>query len=336
MKKLNIKKSAADLGKTLILPVAVYLLFFILSRALGTGKFGLPASTKIILQQAMVSTCIAWAMSLNMMSGRWDFSMGAIVILTSILAAPVARVLDIGGVGLLLASLVIAVCLSTINGVLYNLMRLPSLVLSIGLLLIYEFCMVVLFGGVGAKASGAAMTIFGRSPYVFILGLVMALIFYLAYSHSLFGYEVRSLAYGQQIAVNIGVNEKKSAVLCYAFCGLFLGAAATINLSVSGGIESNPSFNNDMGIMFDAFPAVFIGMYLRKYTNFTFGLFIGALTMKLLTAGILTLSLPSSMQNIGTGLFLLLFITFSTNQTKIYEARARRRRGEEILARQRQ
>lgn len=148
--------------------------------------------------------------------------------------------------------------------------------------------------------------------------------FYIIYSHTRFGYNVRSLGNNQLIATNIGVNEKRNTILCYVLCGVFLGVASCINVSMKGTIEASSTFNNNMGMMFTAFPAVFIALYLSRYVNFTVGVFIGAFCIKMLTAGILALGLPSEIQDIGVGLFLFLFIALTTNQGRFSDWRLRR------------
>ena len=58
----------------------------------------------------------------------------------------------------------------------------------------------------------------------------------------------------------------------------------------------------------------------------TVGVMLGSLTMKLLTSGMLALGIPAALQNVGIGVFLMLFIAFTTNQEKFKEARDIRKR----------
>ena len=84
--------------------------------------------------------------------------------------------------------------------------------------------------------------------------------------------------------------------------------------------------------MFEAIPPVFIGFFLMKYTNLTTGVIIGTLTMKLLTAGMLAVGIPSAMQNVGVGLFLLIFMVITHNQSKFYDMRKARGRVAAVTA----
>lgn len=324
---MNIKRFASNTWKTIIWPLAIYAVFLAATKLLQTGStFGDLVSMETIVKQSLLTAMIALAMSSNMINNRWDFSMGIICVVTSFIAAPIVKDNNLDSWWLLGLCIVICTVLCLINGVLYLVIKVPSLVISIGMLLVYESLTLIINGGAGARLSGMKFTQFGRSPYIYILSLVMLLIFYIVYSHTRFGYNVRSLGNNQIIANNIGVNEKLNTILSYALCGVFLGVASCINVSMKGNIEASSTFNNNMGMMFTAFPAVFIGLYLSRHVNFTVGVFIGAFCIKMLTAGILATGLPSAVQDIGVGLFLFLFIALTTNQSRFLDWKARRRR----------
>ena len=323
---VKVKNIGLNLVKTLSLPIGMLLLFIFLSRLVGSGGFGSWASIKMIAQQTMTGSCIALAMACNLINNRWDFSIGLIVVLSAILSVPIAEALGWGAIGLLICTVGAAVVLCMINAVLYLLIKVPTLVISIGTMIAYESWALVWRGGTGAKISDTSMLIFGRSPWIFILGLTAGIVFYILYTKTTFGYNVRSLAGSQFLAVSSGIREKRNLLGCYVLCGIMLGCAAVMNLSISGVVQAPIKFNGAMGMMFEAFPAVFIGLYLVRYTNLTIGIFIGTFTMKLLTAGMLSLGIPSSMQTFGIGVFLVVFLAITTNQAKFSEYRQIKKR----------
>jgi ribose transport system permease protein len=322
---MNIKRIYSNIWKTLVWPVAIFVFFLVMTRLLQTeSTFGSWASMDSIVNQALLTAMMALAMSCNMINGRWDFSMGIIMMVTSFIASPIIRNNQLNSWALLVLCVVICTILCLINCLLYLVIKVPTLVISIGMLLIYESLVMIINNGGGARLSGMRYTQFGRAPQIYILCAVMFVAFYIIYSHTRFGYNVRSLGNNQLIATNIGVNEKRNTILCYVLCGVFLGVASCINVSMKGTIEASSTFNNNMGMMFTAFPAVFIALYLSRYVNFTVGVFIGAFCIKMLTAGILALGLPSEIQDIGVGLFLFLFIALTTNQGRFSDWRLRR------------
>ncbi len=333
---MTFKRIAGNTWKTLIWPVAIYVLFLVLCKIFSPqAAFGTWKSVDGIIKQAILCALIAMAMACNMLNDRWDFSMGIICVCTSFIAAPIAKALCAGMIAengkttapsWVLAGLCIVICmiLCLINAALYLIIKVPALVISIGVMLVYETLVRVVNGGSGARLSGLSYTLFGRSPWIYIIAIAAFIIFFIIYTFTKFGYNVRSLGNNQIIANNIGVNETKNVILSYLLCGFILGIAAVVNVGLKGNIEASSTFNNNMGMMFQAFPAVFIGLYLSRYTNFTIGIFIGAFCIKMMTAGVLALGLPSAVQDIGVGAFLFFFIALTTNQGRFLDWSARK------------
>ena len=322
---MTVKRIVSNTWKTLIWPVAIFVVLFVLIRIFSPASaFGTWKSLNSIFIQGILSALIAMAMTCNMLNDRWDFSMGIICVTTSFIASPIVTRFQLGSWGLLVSCIVICVILCLINAGLYLLIRVPMLVISIGLLMVYETLNRVINNGKGATLAGKVYTLFGKAPWVYILALVTFLIFLVIFTYTKFGYNVRALGNNQAIANNIGVKEPKNVVLSYILCGVILGVAACVNASMKGNIEASSTFNNNMGMMFTAFPAVFIGLYLYRYTNITWGIFIGAVCIAMMKAGVLALGLPSAVQDIGVGAFLFFFIALTTNQGRFLDWSARR------------
>lgn len=333
---MTVKRIVGNTWKTLIWPVAIYVLFFILCKIFSPqAAFGTWKSVDGVIKQAILAGLIAMAMACNMINDRWDFSMGIICVCSSFISAPIAKALSAGILEgnkkstapswvLLLVCILVCMCLCLINALLYLILKVPALVISIGVMLVYETLVRIVNGGSGARMSGINYTLFGRSPWIYIIAIIVFLIFAFIYTFTKFGYNVRSLGNNQIIANNIGVNEKKNVILSYLLCGFILGVAAVVNVGLKGNIEASSTFNNNMGMMFQAFPAVFIGLYLSRYTNFMVGIFIGAFCIKMMTSGVLALGLPSAVQDIGVGAFLFFFIALTTNQGRFLDWSARK------------
>ena len=78
--------------KVVMLPVFVYLLFFICSG----GAFGKPASLIMNLKQTLAPTLISFAMCSNMLCNRMDLSAGAVVMLSAMFGAKMVYLYGIG------------------------------------------------------------------------------------------------------------------------------------------------------------------------------------------------------------------------------------------------
>lgn len=320
------KNIAGNIVKSLLLPAGMFLGLFILTRFIGRGQFGTVDNLLSVLRNTMLGSCISLAMACNLLNGRWDFSIGMMVILCPVLAMPIVDKLNIGIPGLLIVCIVIGLLLGLLNGVTYLVIRVPAIVTSLGFYVIYESVITVYNGGSGARIRDFSMLKLAQFPYIFIVAGVGFAVFYVLFTHTRFGYNVRALAKSQALAVNSGINERRNVIGCYLLCGFLVAIAGIIYVCMTGTLLADMRQNGSSTIMFEAIPPVFIGFFLMKYTNLTAGVIIGTLTMKLLTAGMLAMGIPSAMQNVGVGLFLLAFIAFTSNQGKFFGARKSRKR----------
>jgi len=324
MDKTRFAEGIKNTFRVIIWPIGVYLIFFVLSKILKAGEFGSWSSVKMMLLQSVPNAIVAWGMVGNMMSGRWDFSIGNMIVLSCLAGAPLARIIGIGPAGAILSCAAVGALLGMLNGIVYLKVKIPMLLISIGMMKIYECAGYLINGGEPARLSGK-LALFGRSPYIFYIGIIMFLFFHYMYTHTAFGKEYYALRDGQGIAVSLGVDESTNAFICFLICGICAGVAGCLYLSISGAMKSSPLYNNSMGMMFNAFAPVFIGRYLSKYTNISIGIFIGSFTMKMLMSGVIAVGMPSAMQNVGNGIFLIIFMAFSVNQERIIEWNERRR-----------
>ena len=115
-KKSNISRILANMVKSLIMPVVVYVIFTVVT----AGKFGNWSIIVTVLRTTVVPMLIAMSMSMPMMMGMWDFSSGAVVYAAAILGANVAAATNTGVWGLCVSAMLIALLLTAFSGFLYD------------------------------------------------------------------------------------------------------------------------------------------------------------------------------------------------------------------------
>lgn len=303
--------------KSLLLPVVVYLFFTLVSRF----RFGSLNTLSAIARQAVQSIVFAYAIYGNMALGMWDFSAGANLVLSAIIGGQMTLALGTGLFGLLLFSILTAVILNLITMLVQHLLQLPSIIVTLGLSMIYETASALVFEGKGVNLLPIrSETVLGKSPYCFIVLAVCALAFYIAHNHTLFGYRVRSLGQGGGLSRSIGVPELRTKVAAAIFGGVLLGVAAVI-MSCQQNSAAPKTGLSSVSLVFDVIMGVLIGSYLTKYCDVTFAVAIGVFTMKMLGSGLLSLGLSATLQNVATGIFMLVFIGIASNQDKVANRR---------------
>lgn len=322
----KVKDYLLRIAKSLLLPLLVYLVFLVF----GNGRFGSGASMLVIARQSVMPILLSFALAFNMSIGMWDFSAGGVVYVACIVGGNLALLTGTGIVGLLIFCVLTAVFMTTITALLYNFMKVPSMVLTVGLVMVYEASTFVLFKGKGVLISGD-ITILSRAPYCFIILAVMFGIFYVVFNYTSFGHNVRALGNGQLIARNAGLSPGKTKFKSFLFGGLFLGVAAVINISTKGKLTAATSMAS-VSTVFDAMMGIFIGLFLTKYCNMAFGVAIGAFTMKMLNTGLIALGLSTTVRDISSGLFLLIILIISNNQGLFADMKSKRIRAREANA----
>ena len=276
--------------KVVMLPVFVYLLFFICSG----GAFGKPASLIMNLKQTLAPTLISFAMCSNMLCNRMDLSAGAVVMLSAMFGAKMVYLYGIGLIPFALIVVGAGIVLGTISGVMYMLLRVPAIVTALGVCMVYE-TLSNLASISWVTAINGEITTLGRFPY---------------------GYNVRACASSQRIAKNSGVNTKKTAFLCYVVSSLFLGVAALLKISIQGSIDT-PMYMSSTNIIFNCMLGIYVGLALEQYCNLVIGIFIGNFILNMLTTGLLSMGLSASLQDTASGIFLLVIMIFTYNNQRV-------------------
>ena len=322
-----VKNSLASIA----IPLGVFIILQLICTLSGVS-FLSSGNYKSLVVNIFYIMFIGCGLYFNIPSGRFDFSVGAIIVLSSIIGGNIALKLGFGGIGLLICCLVCGALLGAISGLAYVLLGLPATVVSLGVTLVFESLTFILFDGKGVVLIGKNYMLYLiQFPYIYILGAVIFVALIILVNFTKFGYNYRALAVGQHIAVNTGINEKVNAVLCYTLCGALSAAAGVLTLSRTGTASASLGLGSIMA-MFSGFLPMFIGGIIAKYSEAITGIFFGAVASSLLNAGFASLGMSLSAQNIIGAFILLGFLVYSRNEHKFKEyTLIRKRKTEAIL-----
>ena len=300
---MNRDKKLMNVVKTLILPVALYVLFAILAPHNFVSWTGL----KVILASASVYTLIGWGVCFNLVVGTWDFSAGAAIALAGCVAADAAN--KYGIIGLIVAAVTVTWGCEILTGLVYKLLRIPTLITTIGMLLVYEML-------TGLYNSGMPITVpssmqkLGAFPYIFILLILGGIIFEILYNHTVFGHNVKAVGHGAHVAKTVGINPAKVKFLCFVAGGAIISIASIAYLCYGGTSAAKSNFST-MDAIFSPMMGVTVGLALEKYCKLLYGVFIGEISIKIIAQGLIAMGASSSAQKIVTGVALLCVFTFS-------------------------
>lgn len=263
------------------------------------------------LRQSVVPALICYGIMLNMTVGMVNFSAGAVILSASIIGGNLAQITGTGAVGLAVFTVVIGVACCALTGALYNAMRVPCMVLTIGMMLIFEAFPRQLFNyGVNLSSS---YTFLALSPWCFIILAIMMAVFYVVYNLTAFGHNLRAIGANQAISNSVGLNLDKTKLLSFVIAGLFIGVAALLYVSTNAELHPVAAMAS-MQIMMDGFMGMFMAMFISRYCNTAFAVPISVFTMKMISNGFVGLGMSATVRDITNGFILLVLLTISANQ----------------------
>ena len=324
-------------GGILVIPLLCLLASVLMCRSFGTALFKDSLSLSTFFYGLAYLSLVAFAVSINLHSGRFDFSISSIIILSS----TVVIMLACKGVGnmplLLLAGLAAGLLGGLVSGSLYLLLRLPPMIVSLGVALLYEAIAYIIAGGTESNRVvtlqpeiSNSMKVFigsnGGSPINVCLILAVALIFMiLVFHYTRFGYDYRALQSGQTIAVNTGAKEYRNALICYVIAGGLAGVAgflfgAQIQYTrVSGYLNFGT-----VSKMFDAFCPLFFAGFVGRYCNKQISIVVSVIGYEFLQLAFgnmnaVNTTFTSTIYGIINSVILVLFLIYLNNENKVVE-----------------
>ena len=301
---------------TLLFPTAIFLVMWAVCAAnpkcYVNGDFIFLTSDMIrqVFLTACQSTCVALAIWLQLKNGRFDFSGGASMILTAIVA---------GNIGLMTRSPVLMLLVAAVTGVavslgvaaVYSYGRLPIVIATIGVTLLYESLTYIIFGGNGVSTvySDTVLSLFGRAPMA-IVPTVIAVVTFLVYDQfTTAGRKGKILSRNQSAGVNIGIDEVKIVFVSYVFRGIIIGMAAVIYVSQNK-VDPQSGLATS-GIMFSYIVPVYMGTFIGMASTDYIGIMVSSVGMAILNYGLSCMNLGAGgMQQIIMGIFVLGFYSF--------------------------
>lgn len=303
---ITMKKLMKNLS-VLLIPLSLYLLFSIAA----PNRFGHINSMFVIFQQSLIPMVIGLGMCFSMTAGLFDLSVGAEIILASILGGMACS--RFGLAGLIIGCILGGVMITLITGTLYRLLRIPSLVVSMGMVMVYEVISTALLGRTGLIMLAKEHSFLGNPPYNIMIVAVACTIFYLLFYRTKFSHHLRAVGSEERLAVSVGINAKKIKFLAYLSGGVFIGIAALMTISFAGSAGTKLNMES-LTMVFQPMMGLMIGLELQRSTNLIVGIFIGEFAIAMIFTGLIAMGMPGTMQDVVLGMFLLIVMIITNNR----------------------
>jgi ribose transport system permease protein len=299
------------IGLSAAFPLLVFTVMLIITQATGISYYVSGDLWRFVSVDASLTSVIAIAIYMQFKEGRFDFSGGATMILTAIIAGNLAVRTGENPVVFMIFCLFIGVALSIITACVYILTRMPIIICTIGITLFYESLTYLVFDAGGLSImTRPGLAMFGNIPAIYIPFLLAVLVFVFYSYITVPGRRGKLLANNQKAAVNIGISEKRNVIITYIYCGFILGMGAVMYGSKN---IVHPQANlSTSSILFSYIVPAFIGMFIGLASIDAIGVVIAAIGMSFLNYGLNCMGVGSGgYQQIIFGLFMFAFYAFS-------------------------
>jgi ribose transport system permease protein len=303
-------------GKTkgsLILLVLLVLSWAVF-KIITPGNFGAPAQLLQYFQASLMATTGAVGFYFVMVMGMFDFSIGANIILSSVVGCVMADRFGLGYVGFIVGSIICATIVGLLNGLFYVKLRIPSMIVTTGLALIYESLANYISAGV-VQTLPSDMRFFGSIQGSIILSVIAFIVAYILLNYTKIGTYTYAIGSDEFVAKNMGINVNKYKVLAFMISGAFFGVEAILSISYGSSMVAVTGMSS-MSRNFTPTMGCFFGMAFRKYGIPIQAIVIGEFMINIIFYGFIALGAPTAIQDVITGLALLIVITLTTKVDK--------------------
>ena len=183
-------------GKTLgyVVLVLLVIVSWAIFKIATPSNFGKPSNLLSYFEASIMVSAGAVGFFFVMVMGMFDFSIGANIMLSSIVGTVLASRLGLGYPGLIIGCILCGALVGTLNGFLYVKLHIPSMIVTTGLALIYEAVASYIAGSQSATLP-SDLRAFGSMPGNLILALIAFAVAYLLLNYTRIG---RSQEHGYQ------------------------------------------------------------------------------------------------------------------------------------------
>lgn len=312
--KTTEKKKLSGKAKGYLILIVLLVASWVIFKIATPGNFGSPKQMLQYFQASLLAATGAVGFYFVMVMGMFDFSIGANIVLSSILGCVLATNFGLGYVGFVVGSIVCGALVGLLNGAFYVKLRIPSMIVTTGLALIYEAVANYIAGGV-EQTLPSDMRAFGSMPGNVILAVISFIVAYIFLNYTKVGTYTYAIGSNEFVAKNMGINVNRYKVIAFLISGAFFGVEAILSISygssmvaVTGMASMSRNFIPTMGCFF--------GMAFRKYGIPIQAIIIGEFVINIIFYGFIALGAPTAIQDVITGLALLIIITLTTRVDK--------------------
>ncbi|CAA9456872.1 MAG: Predicted L-rhamnose ABC transporter, transmembrane component 2 [uncultured Rubrobacteraceae bacterium] len=291
-------------------PALVFLAVLLVAFSLSSDEFLSGSNLESILVSVAVLGTIALAVNQVILCGEIDISTGSMMGLCAVAAGAVAT--STGGLILpLLTGVAVGALAGAANGLLVTLGRIPSIIVTLGMLYALRGVILLVTGGTwitgipdGTRVLGTG-SVLGIEYPVFVL-LILFVVMEMVSRHSTWGRNVFAVGGNRRASRLAGLPIDRVRFLSFVLVGVFVGIASIIYLGRAGSVQTNTG----TGLELQVVAAVVIGgTSISGGRGSTLAALTGAVLIGVILNGLILVGVPGIWQDAVLGALILLAVT---------------------------
>lgn len=293
-----------------MLPFAAIILVFILFKILQPGRFGTMNSISILLQQTLMQSILGCGLYFLNEMGIFDMTLGANMIISAMAGCWLS--VSFGWAGLILGGLLTGMVIAMIGGQFMTRLEINPMIISVGLIIIYEAISTILTQGAYALQVQEQYRVLGKAPVNVIISLLILGLSAVLAVRTRFGLYVNAIGSNASVAESMGIDVPRYKGYAFLYGGICAGTMGIVNICYSNSMGAASGLSSAASIFTPLMACLFAGAY-KRYMNPILALVLGSLFMNLIANGLLTNGLESSLQNVFIGIMLLILVHSSSS-----------------------
>ncbi|MBO9100701.1 MULTISPECIES: ABC transporter permease [unclassified Rhizobium] len=293
--------------EVLLFGVAILIFIFnSLASPYFLDAYNLSDATYNFTEKAM----IAFAMALLIIAGEIDLSVAAIIALASTAMGYAAQA-GVDTVGLVAIGLGVGLLCGLFNGILVSVLKLPSIVVTIGTMSLFRGISYIVLGDQAFGSYPEDFAFFGQGYVVwvfsfeFVLFLVLAILFAILLHATNFGRQVYVIGNNEFAARFSGIPVERIKFILFLLTGVMSGLASVCLTSRLGSTRPSIAQGWELEVVT---MVVLGGVSILGGSGTIGGVVIAAFVMGLVTFGLGLLNVPGIVMSIFIGLLLIITI----------------------------
>lgn len=301
-------------------PQLVILIIMMVVLSFTTPNFATTANFMNILKQVSVISIIACGLTLVIIAGDLDLSVGSTLSLLCVVSATMQLRNDTLAI---IVPLVLAVFVGLFNGLIVTSFDVNSIIVTLGSLSLFSgLALFYTNGAIILTKPGTWYSVIAQGkivnvPIHVLVFIVVAIAYQILLKMTTFGRSLIYIGTNSEAAKIVGIRTRFIRTMAFIICSLSVAVAAVISVSrVSSG-----SPVAGVGFEFDAITAVVIGgTSLRGGKGSIGNTIVGVLLLAVIINALRLYNVPYAFQNITKGLLIIAAITIEVRSERKLES----------------